>query len=703
MVMLSKLLQYFQWRSRTTDVCSDKAVVSPKMVSEKEWSGVQIDGEKSKRPDACKASDLNERGLAEMKSARYEEAATFFRQSLQFDPTFVRAHSNLGQAFWLLGRIPEAEQVFREAIKVYPSDPSLHNRLGTLLRAGGRTIEAERHYREALRLHPGHADILNNLGAVLNEQGKIAEAARCFRAAVASDPGHAVAQCNLGHILEDRGLQKDAEQCFLAAVAADPDYFFARLSYVMNKLAILYEDEAEVECSRNAYQQALDELRAWLLMDDKVAINVAAETVGWVTPFYLAYQGKNDRELQEKYGSLICEIMARRYPALVVPPTMPPILPNTPLRIGIVSAFFADHSNWKTPIRGWVENINRDEFQIFGYYTGFSQDQDTERARQVCHEFVEGLPFEALARKIHDDALHALIFPEIGMDPVTTKLAALRLVPVQCNSWGHPVTSGMPTIDYYLSSDLMEPENGQDFYTEQLIRLPNISVHYTPPQYNIPALTRRNFGLLEDKVLYCCAQSLFKYLPQFDFIFPRIAQQVCNAQFVFFSSQKSDDLTDKFRLRINRAFARAGLDAARHVVVMPRMNYATFQAAARACDIYLDSVEWSGCNTTLESLVCDLPVITYRGSSMRARHTAAFLTMMGFDELIAADLEAYVELAVKIGQDQSMRERIRAEIPQRLPRVYGDLECIRALEQFIRQAVDSYQAPVPYSTNNMPV
>jgi protein O-GlcNAc transferase len=691
--MFNKLIKHFRGAVRNSGMQLPEDTPRKTLANESDWELTRVRLQESLQNNPNNATLLNELGQVLLNLNKAADAIEMFRQALQIDPALNIARSNLGQALRLLGRLAEAEQILREAVNVNPADPSIQNRLGTVLRERGRSSEAERHYREALRLSPGHADVLNNLGALMNEVGKMIEAEQCFRSSIASDPKHAMAQCNLGLILSDRGLQKEAEQCFLSAVKADQNYFSARMSYVMNKLAILYEDETEVERSRLEYQQALQELHDWLPLDDESTTYAAAETVGWVSPFYLAYQGKNDRALQAVYGSLICEIMARRYPEFVTPPPMPPVVENTPLRIGIVSAYFADHSNWKTPIRGWIENIDRNEFQVFGYYTGFNQDNATEKARQACHEFIEGLPFEALARKIRDDALHVLIFPEIGMDPVTTKLATLRLAPVQCNSWGHPDTSGMPTIDYYLSSDLMEPENGQASYTEKLVRLPNISIHYTPPCYDIPQLSRKDFGLREDNVLYCCAQSLFKYLPQFDFIFPRIAECVDNAQFVFFSSQRSADLTDKFTHRIIRAFERKGLDASRYVVVMPRMDYATFQAAAKVCDVYLDSVEWSGCNTTLESLVCNLPVITYRGSTMRGRHTYAFLKMMGFDELIADDLDAYIELAVQIGQDQSMREHIRSEISVRLPRIYDNLECIRALEQFLRQAVNPYHLP----------
>ena len=76
------------------------------------------------------------------------------------------------------------------------------------------------------------------------------------------------------------------------------------------------------------------------------------------------------------------------------------------------------------------------------------------------------------------------------MDPLMTQLAALRLAPIQCVTWGHPVTSGLPTVDYFLSSELMEPKDGQDHYSERLIRLPGIGVCYAKPVIPRPLLNK---------------------------------------------------------------------------------------------------------------------------------------------------------------------------------------------------------------------
>ena len=128
-----------------------------------------------------------------------------------------------------------------------------------------------------------------------------------------------------------------------------------------------------------------------------------------------------------------------------------------------------------------MTQIDREKFQVFGYHTSAKQDAETKQASALCDRFLQGpLSIDDWRKAILNDAPDVIIYPEVGMDPVSRQLAAQRLAPVQCNSWGHPDTSGMPTLDYFLSSDLMEPPDASDHYSEKLIRLPNLSIYYDP-------------------------------------------------------------------------------------------------------------------------------------------------------------------------------------------------------------------------------
>jgi protein O-GlcNAc transferase len=275
------------------------------------------------------------------------------------------------------------------------------------------------------------------------------------------------------------------------------------------------------------------------------------------------------------------------------------------------------------------------------------------------------------------------------MDPVTVRLAALRLAPVQCTSWGHPDTSGLPTIDYFLSSELMEPPDADEHYTEKLIRLPNLSICYTPVDIAPVPMSRATFNLRHHSVLYLCCQSLFKYLPQHDEVFPRIAREVKDCQFLFIS-HTSNYVTEQSRSRISKVFHRFGMNPDEHIVFLPRLDMGHYYAMNRLSDIYLDSIGWSGGNTTLEAIACNLPIVTFPGSLMRSRHSAAILTMMEITDTIAATLDDYIDLAIHLGKDAELRRNISEKIEANKYKIYHDKACIHALEDFLEKVVNKF-------------
>jgi predicted O-linked N-acetylglucosamine transferase (SPINDLY family) len=387
------------------------------------------------------------------------------------------------------------------------------------------------------------------------------------------------------------------------------------------------------------------------------------------------------------YGDLMVRVQAACFPEWIRKPLMPPVKSGEPIRVGILSGFFRNHSNWKIPIKGWVENLNRQEFHLYGYYTGWLNDDQTETAKKSFYRFTGKLStMEQWLKHITGDRLHILIIPEVGMDPMTARLAALRLAPVQCTSWGHPNTSGFQTIDYYLSSNLMEPENGQDHYCEKLVHLPNLSIYYEPLDTPAAPADRARFGLRDDLPLFICTQSLVKYLPQYDEVFPRIAMETGACQFAFIAFRSSSTLGARFLRRLQAAFSRFGLRMDDYVKMIPYLNPAYYRAFNKLADVFLDSIGWSGCNSTLEALACDLPVVTMPGELMRGRHTHAILKMMDLLDTEGRNMDEYVAIAARLAKEPDWRKEISEKIARNRHMVYRDMECVRGLEEFIRQA-----------------
>ena len=477
------------------------------------------------------------------------------------------------------------------------------------------------------------------------------------------------------------GRWQAARESYNRALAIKPDHAAIKFALCVAELPILYSDETEIARQRAAYEECLstlcDRAHRWGALDD------LANAIGVQQPYYLAYQGYNDRELQARYGSLVCRIMAARYPPATLPP---PPESDEPVRVGIVSGFFRLHSSWKLHTKGILSQLNCRHFRLFGYHTGVEQDEETKIAAAICNRFVQGpLSMDDWRQTIITDAPHVLIYPEVGANSTSAALAAQRLAAVQCTRFGYAATSGLPTMDYYLSSDLMEPANADEHYTERLVRLPNLSVYYVP--FDVPPvpLNRSQLGLRDSATVYWCGQSLCKYLPQHDEVFARIARHVGDCQFVFIEWRKGKYLTDLFKERLERAFAAVGLRANDYCVILPRMDFPRFSAIFGLCDVFLDSIGWSGANTTLESLPYGLPIVTVAAPLMRGRHSTGILKMMGVTETIAETIDDYVSIAVRLACDVPWRMAVKQQMSANEHKVYRDSSCIVALEKFINR------------------
>jgi predicted O-linked N-acetylglucosamine transferase (SPINDLY family) len=633
-------------------------------------------------PDDADAQHLM--GVLAHQVGRDDLAVGYIEGALALKPNRPDFHSNLAETYRAQGQYSEAEEHFLQALVLEPDYADAHSNYGLLLHAQGRQDEAIAHYQRALALVPDFPEAHNNLGNVFKEQRLLDQAEACYRAALSLQPAFADAHANLAGTLMEQGLSDQAVKHFQQALVFRPDFAVARLGLCMAQLPVLYRTEAEIQERRAAYRRHLVDAQEAVARDARMAATFGA-AIGAHQPFFLAYQGQNDRELQAIYGDLVARAMAERYPPVSLPPVS---VEGRRIRVGIVSGHFFNHSVWKMPLKGWLTELDHTRFELICYYTRLIRDRETEQAEQVADRFVQGpLPLDQWRAMILDDAPDVLIYPEIGMDPVTVQLAAQRLARIQCTSWGHPETCGLPTIDYYLSSDLMEPPEADEHYTETLIRLPNLSVYYEPLPTPKVMVSRAEYGFRPDAVVYWCCQSLFKYLPQYDAVFPRIAAAVGNCQFVFLGYQGGGHVGALFQERLNTAFAAIGLRAEDHCVILPRMDSGRFVAVGGLCDVYLDSIGWSGINTTLESALTDLPVVTVSGAMLRGRHSMAALRMMGVTETIAETVDEYVALAVRLGTESDWRAGIRDKMAAGRNRVYRDRACVTALEAFLVRAV----------------
>ncbi|MDJ1181915.1 hypothetical protein [Roseofilum casamattae] len=509
-----------------------------------------------------------------------------------------------------------------------------------------------------------------------------------YRRSLEVEPNCIATYMGLAKAHHQIGQLAQAQDCSNKAAAIDPESLLPDFYRCMLQLPIVYRQPEEVLYSRQQYEQQLITLSEKLVQARRSSVAALADTVGYMTPFYLAYQSGDDLELMRLYGQIVTQIMAARYPqwAQELPIVSPQ--PDEAIRVGIVSGNFYRHSVWKAIVKGWIARLDREKFHLIGYALNKTQDEETEFARSCLSKLVTGShKTEEWGQLIQADRPHILLYPEVSMNSKSIQLSALRLAPVQATTWATYVTSGLPTIDYFLTGALIEPKRAEEQYLEKLVQLPNLGMYYTPLQETLASEQRNDFGLRPSAIVYFCAQSLFKYLPQYDWLYPHIARLVGDCQFIFMKHKTSEAQTKILSKRLQNAFAAEGLDLEQYVVMQPAVSNAGYHRLNDLADIFLDSIGVAGTNTTLEAIAHNLPIVTLTGEFLRGRVSTGILQHMGVSETIASSPEDYVAIAIRLGQDAAFREQVRARMAANKHKIYADTACIEGLEDFLEHAV----------------
>lgn len=422
----------------------------------------------------------------------------------------------------------------------------------------------------------------------------------------------------------------------------------------------MYESTEQLEEWWDRLGRAIEVVR-----ESKFDSRIAFETLAPLDTFFWAYAGKDVRPYLEGYIGHAHEHFAKpAFPEL----TRPIEGPRRPgkLRIGYIS-YRLKRFNGSRWALGWLVN-HSSEVETYAFNLNPREDDVSLRWRHKADKYFHmPSPVSAVAPHIRSLDLDLLIFTDIGMDGPTIQLSLLRLARKQATAWGHPVTSGSPVIDYYLSSELMEPPNGDEHYVEKLIRLPGSGLTYPRVEITGSEKSRSELGLPEGGFIFC-AQRAAKLLPRHDALFREICERTSKP--IVFISQGEEDGGEIFRRRLKAASVNA--------VVLDRLARYDFIRVMQLADLSLDSPAWNGGNTTVEALALGVPVVSHAGEFMRGRHSLAFMTQAGVQDLIGRTEREYVELACDENRQHRTMKRLNVEP------IYGDISPVRAIEALIQ-------------------
>jgi len=628
-------------------------------------------------PDFAEAHFRLGRVLARRDDA--EGALKAYEEAVRARPGDGDAWMEMGNALLRLGRIDEAIEALRKAVLAKPNDPVPYYNLGCALQRAGYVERPREVFEEAVRLNPGFAEAHHALAGAWKQVNDYAKALKSYRRAIAAAPDFAPAHAGLADALREMGQVDKARESFKRALALDPDNQGLKVKSAL-MLPVIPGSRQEIAAARHAFAENVEALaKGGLSLSDPYA------EVG-MTNFYLAYHEADDRPLQEAAAAMYlaaCPSLGWAAPHCGAPAKKK----AKRLRVGVCSQFMRDHTIGKQTL-GVIKTLSRKRFEVIVFRLPGPED-DQSKAIDAAADRVVALPFDLAAARaaVAGEAPDILFYPDIGMDPFTYFLAFARLAPVQMTSWGHPDTTGIASMDYFLSCEGMEPDASDAHYSERLVKLKDLTTYYYRPKPPARDFTRAGFGLPDDAPLYLFPQTLFKIHPDFDRVFADLLGRDPEGRLVLID----DPFGGYWRKRLMKRFKGVFPAHADRVLFVPKMPLEDYFGLLTVADAVLDVPTFSGGNSSIEAFALGVPVVTWPGGFARGRITHACYRQMGIGDLTATDAGAFVGLCLRLAKDKDFHAAMKEKILAGVGRLFENKAMLAELEDFLEAAHDAWR------------
>jgi len=603
-------------------------------------------------------------------------ATDCFHKATDLDPQHAGALLNLGRALDRSENYEEAETVLRRALELRPQDPSIYFLLGRALHLQNKYDEAIAMYSQAVRLDPNHFNAHYNLGRIYQSRGDFSNAERSYRGAVNADPRNANAYGHLGHTLLLENKLEEAEVFLAKALTLDPQS--VRTCHDFGLLRTLQKRYTDAK----KYLELTIEKdpKNWAVLSDlgllyknmgyiDEAIHSFKRSIAMRPTSVLAHQNlcltlnyKNDIDGDELYSAHLKTAGLYEHPVEKVHFSNIRTTVKR-LKVGYVSGDFGAH-----PVAYFIETLfkyhDRAQVEVTAYSNVKFEDKTTEWLRSLVDGWVPiaGMNDEQVVQRVRSDGIDILVDLSGHTGRNRLGIFARRAAPVQVTYLGYPNTTGLKEMDYRLTDHRADPLelHPDDFYSEELVRLPHCFTCYTPPR-NAPEVNSLP-ALSNDYVTFGSLNNFPKINDGVIALWSEILTQVAGSRMVLQASAFSDK---GVRIRVEQEFGRYGIDAGR-LVLKTLCPFTKHLAIYGGIDIGLDPFPWNGHTTTCHALWMGVPVVALAGRRHASRMSLSVLSNLSLSDWIARDEQAYVDTAVERASHLDDLQELRSTMRDRL-------------------------------------
>lgn len=616
------------------------------------------------------AMRLHESGDLDAAGARY-------RAMLQTEPRNPEAMHLLGLIAHQRGEHASAVVQIGAAIALQADRAVFHLNLGNALAALARFAPAIASYREALRLAPDHVPARHNLATALAQAGEFADAAAEFRRAAAAEPAIETRYALACALVAIADRDRSSIDCYEEAAAqlraiwretADPAEARTALAYCLQQLERWTEAAEHYEAAlalrpesakahnnlANCYHQLgrIGEAVVHFRETYRLAPDFPEALASVIACLNYDPDCSPERALAE-HKNWSERVAAPHYPAQARHPNDPD--PERRLRIGYVSPDFRRH-----PVSALFAPIlaahDPEQVEVICYHNDTGEDAVTLRLKSLAVQWraVAAIDDDALCEQIRSDRVDILV--DLAGHTRSSRLLAFarKPAPVQVSWLGYFNTTGLATMDYFVSDPWSSPPGQERFFVERLLRLPHTRLCYEPP-WQISEVSPLPFERT-GRITFGSLHNLAKLNEQVLSLWSQLLQALPNSRLLLQTAALDDSAN---RRRFAEHWARLG-------IAPERLELRGFAPLARVPDAYaeidiaLDPFPFCGGMTSFDALWLGVPVITLAGAGLASRQSASMLANLGLPQLIAADAREYLDKAKELALDPQCLAALRA-------------------------------------------
>lgn len=645
------------------------------------------------RLDRHHAQAWYELGQLEAQQGQIQRAVCCWKRAVVSNPRFAAPYFELGNYYEQHHDLYRALMAYGEFLLRTPHHQSgeAYLRFAHLLARLDQEEHAIGYYLKALELQPHNAQIYFLLAETLQQSGDLDRALESYMALGKLYPSLlGTISLQMGYLLERHGAYEAALACYDQALKKSGGSLLWRLKrdlaypYIMQSREQIEYFHTRIRSALTNFQQAISRHPLPFHERNHQYFSMIQSNI-----VHIAYHHLNPLPIRQQFAQIIPHLL----PEIQLQAWQPRPTSARHIHLGLICA--PKSINLAFAYAGALLNEmdpKRYRITVFCHSSKITQMFNPHNPHRFTHPHAQYRVISSdivqAAREIRAEQLDLLLFTEPNWDYFQYALASLRLARAQATSWMNPGTSGLPEMDYFFSSTLLERPGAEADYSEHLVLFRTLPSHL--PRYQLPEApaSREDYGLGEAKYLYTCPQNLLKFHPDFDELLGNILRRDPEGHLALIRLKGQELLCELLLERFRQTIP----DVMSRIWILPEMSPSDFFGLLRVSDVILDPLYYGGGTTTYQAMAYGIPIVTLPTERMVGRITAGLYAKMGLLDTIAWDPDDYVEKALYFAHHPEQRRQLRQGVDARRI-LFADRQIVEEFSQLMENLVAVGEPP----------